>query len=83
MFEEDQRKEGRMRSNKTVLILRKRGHQNLLVSPRQSTRIVENLDTSERIAKRKRKRRRRRSKILILSPRRKMEIISLQRWPLM
>ena len=73
MFEEDQRKEGRMRRNKTVLSPRKRGHQNLMVSPRQSTRIVENLDTSKRIAKRKRKRRKRKN--LILSMRRKMEML--------
>ena len=60
-----------------------RGDQTLLVSPRKSAGIVANLDTFERTAKRRRKRRRRRSKILILSLRRKMEMLSLQPWPLM
>jgi hypothetical protein len=41
---------------------------------------VANLDTFERNAKRRRRRRR---KILILSPRRKMEMLSSQPWPLM
>ena len=59
-----------------------KGDQTLLVSPRQSARIVANLDTFERTAKRRRKRRRR-SKILILSLRRKMEMLSSHPWPLM
>ena len=71
MFEEDQKKKAKMKNNMAVL----RGNQNLLVSPRRSIGIVANLDTSERIAKR-RKRKRRRSKILILSPKRKMEMFS-------
>lgn len=82
MFEEDQKKEARMKSSMAILNPRIRGDQNLLVSPRQYVGIVANLDTSERTAKRRR-RRRRISKILILSPRRKMEMLSSQPWPLM
>ena len=64
-----------------ILSPRIRGDQNLVVSPRQFSGTVANLDTLERNAKRKRKRRR--SKNLILSPRRKMEMLSSQPWPLM
>ena len=76
MFVEDQEKEERMKRNMAILSPKIRGDQTFLVSPRQFARIKANLDTFERTAKRRRKRRRRRSKILILSPRRKMEILS-------
>ena len=76
MFMEDQKKEERMKSSMAILSPKVRGDRTLLVSPRQSARIVANLDTSERTAKRRRKRRRI-SKILILSLRRKMEMLSL------
>ena len=74
---EDQEKEARTKRNMAILSPKIRGDQTLLVSPRQSVGIVENLDIFERNAKRRRKRRRIRSKILILSPRRKMEMLSL------
>ena len=81
MFEEDQKKEVRTKSSMAILSPRIRGDQNLLVSPRKSIRTVANPDTSERTAKRRRKIRRR-SKILILSLRRKMDMLSSQPWPL-
>ena len=71
-----------MTSSMTILSPRIRGDQNLLVSPRKFAKTVANPNTSERTAKRRRKRRRR-NKILILSLRRKMEMLSLHPWPLM
>ena len=73
-----------MRRRMAILCPKIRGDQIVLVIPRQSARIVANLDTSERTIKRRRiKRRRGRRKILIMSPRRKMEMFPLQPWPLM
>ena len=77
VFVEDQKKEARMKSSMAILSPKISGDQTLLLSPRQSTRIVTNLDTFERTTKRRRKRRRRRrSKTLILSIRRKMKMLS-------
>lgn len=75
MFEEDQNKEARTKSSMAILSQKIKGDQNLLVSPRKFVGIVANLNTFERTTKRRRKRRTR-SKTLILSLRRKMEMLS-------
>ena len=66
-----------MKRSMAILSPKIRGGQTLLVSARQSARIMANLDAFERNAKRRRRKRRtRRSKILILSLRRKMDMLS-------